>query len=428
MNEQRITVDYFARVEGEAALDIKAKDGKVTDVLLNVVEPPRFFQGFLVGRHYSDVPDMVARICGICPVSHELTAILALEDAMGVTVSPAVSQMRKLLAVAQTIQSHVLHIYLLAAPDFLGYESALAMVPDHLPIVAQALKMKKLGNDLTAAIGGRAVHPITAVVGGFTKMPEKADLMKFIDPLKAAKDDALATVKLVATLPLPDFTRQCEHVALRDPAEFAINTGRLVSTEGLDTTAREYRQFIKEHQKPPSHTLLSSIEGRGSFMTGPLPRVNLNFDQLSKDAKQAAKETEVTFPNFNPFVSVLARAIELVHWVDESIAMIQNYEPDNGMSSFPVKAGTGAALTEAPRGTLYHSYKVDGEGMVEFADIVSPTAHNVNNMEKDLWAFAPELIKMNPEEATLKAEMAIRNYDPCFSCSAHFLKLRIQND
>lgn len=423
---KQIKVDYLARVEGEGALDIKIKDNEIESLQLRIFEPPRFFQGFLVGRKFDEVPGIVSRICGICPASHQITSIMALEDAMGIEASQQTRDLRKLLALSQYIQSHTLHVYMLAAPDFLGYESVLAMVPDYGPVVERALKLKRLGNDLTICVGGREVHPVTAVINGFTRVPSKKELEGFKERLLAAKEDVLETVKLVANFPIPDFVRECEHVALSDKDVYAINEGRLVSTEGLDIPAWQYRNHIKEKHEAHSSALHSYIVGRGSFMVGPLPRVNLNFNQLSPDAKKAARETGVEFPNFNPFYSALARAIELVDAVDQSIEIIDRLDPVEEDTSFEIKGGQGFALTEAPRGTLYHSYTINDQGIVEEADIVSPTAHNVNNMEQDLWQFVPSVLDLPHDEATLKCEMVVRNYDPCISCSAHFLKLNIE--
>jgi coenzyme F420-reducing hydrogenase alpha subunit len=422
---KQIKVDYLARVEGEGALDIQVKDNEIQSLKLRIFEPPRFFQGFLVGRKFDEVPEIVSRICGICPVAHQTTAIMALEDAMGIKVSRQTKDLRKLLVLSQYIQSHTLHIYMLAAPDFLGYESVLAMVPDYTPVVTRALKLKRLGNDLTTCIGGREVHPVTAMVNGFTKVPTKEDLTGFKKKLLAAKEDALETVKLVNSFPIPDFIRECEHVALSEKNIYAINEGNLVSTIGMNISPWQYRNHIKEKQEAYSSALHSYVVGRDSFMVGPLPRVNINFDLLSADAKKAAAETGISFPNFNPFYSALARAIELVDAIDQSMEIIDKLDPKEEDTGFEIKGGQGFALTEAPRGTLYHSYTINEQGIVEEADIVSPTAHNVNNMEQDLWEFVPRVLDLPHEEATLKCEMVIRNYDPCISCSTHFLKLDI---
>jgi sulfhydrogenase subunit alpha len=422
-----IKVDYMARVEGEASLRLEVEEGCLKEAVLDIYEPPRFFQGFLVGRRYDEVPDIVARICGICPAAHELTAIAALEEAMGIQASHQVRDLRRMLALAQNMQSHALHIYMLALPDYLGYESAIAMATDHKDAVQRALRLKKLGNDFTALVGGRAVHPVTAVVGGFTKIPARAELADLSRRLEAALEDAEATLDLVASLKLPEAAREgSEHVALRHSAEYPVNEGRLVSTGGLDCNVREYRQWIRERHVPPSHALFSEIVGRGSFLMGPLARLNLNQDRLGARAKAALVRSGHVFPDFNPFASIVARAIELIQFIDDSLWLIERYEERSEPVIHQVRAGAGAALTEAPRGTLYHSYKVDAHGIVEAADIVSPTAHNAYNMQNDLRAYAETLLSLPEPEIQLACEMMIRNYDPCFSCSAHFLKLDLK--
>jgi len=422
-----IKVDYMARVEGEASLVLEIDGMTLKKAILDIYEPPRFFQGFLVGRKYDEVPDIVARICGICPAAHELTAIAALEDAMGIQVSQQVRDLRRMLALAQDIQSHALHIYMLALPDYLGYESAVAMAADHKEAVQRALRLKKLGNDFTALIGGRAVHPVTAVVGGFTRIPTREEISAISHQLAAAAEDVEATVELVAGLKLPACSpHDPEHVALRHPIDYPVNEGRLTSNKGLDISAREYRTFVQERHVPPSHALHSHITGRGSFLVGPLARLNLNLDRLSYKAKFAMKKLGRRFPDYNPFASIVARTIELVQFVDDSIALCERYEGRPEPVIHQVRAGSGAAFSEAPRGTLYHSYKVDGMGIIEAADIVSPTAHNAANMENDIRTFVPGLLSVAEEELRLKCEMMIRNYDPCFSCSAHFLKMDVR--
>ncbi|MCL5038799.1 MAG: Ni/Fe hydrogenase subunit alpha [Firmicutes bacterium] len=425
MSSLRVKVDYLARVEGEGALDIRVHNGEIAELKLKIYEPPRFFEGFLVGRKYDEVPGIVSRICGICPASHQLTAIQAIEDAFGIKVSSQTRDLRKLLALSQWIQSHSLHIYMLALPDFLGYESVLTMAADHLPAVQRALKLKRLGNDLTALIGGREVHPVTATVNGFTSLPSKKDLKAIAERLEEARPDALETVKLCASLELPDFSWEAEHVALRSEEGYAINEGRLVSTEGLNIAPWEYRNHIKERHIPHSNALHSYIEGRGSFLVGPLARVNLNYERLSPGAQEAARAVGVNFPDFNPFRGIVARSLELYHSIEESLAIIDRLELAQEDTSYAVRAGQGFAITEAPRGSLYHSYKINEHGIIEKADIVSPTAHNVHNIEEDLRRFVPQVLDLSEEEATLKCETVIRNYDPCISCSAHFLKMRV---
>lgn len=436
MSEKRITVDYLARCEGETGLDIVVgADGQVKEAKVVVFEPPRFFEGFLVGRRYDEVNEIVARICGICPTPHELSAVQAIERAMGVEVSEQTKDLRELLALSQWIQSHTLSIYMLTAPDYAGYESVIPMagVPELLPVVQRALKLKRLGNDLTVAIGGREVHPLTVIVGGFTKIPEKAVLESIKERMIAAKEDAYETVKLTKALfdgalkrGAPNFVRECEHVAIHDPDHYAINDGRLVSTMGLNVPNWEYPKVIIEKHVPHSNAKHAIIEGRDSFLVGPLARVNLNFDQLSADAKAAAKEIGFQPVNYNPYASIMARAIEIVHSLDESIAIINRLQYKHEVPSYEVKAGESYAVTEAARGICCHGYKIDKYGIVEKADIVAPTARNVYNMEKDYFELVPMLLNEPDDEITLKCEMLIRSYDPCYSCSTHAIKVNLQ--
>ncbi|WP_258360762.1 Ni/Fe hydrogenase subunit alpha [Moorella sulfitireducens (nom. illeg.)] len=427
MTEKAIQVDYIARVEGEGALKIKVKDGNISELQLRIFEPPRFFQGFLVGRRYDEVPGIVSRICGICPASHQITAIQALEDALGIEVSQQTRDLRLLLALSQWIQSHTLHIYFLALPDFLGYESAIAMAKDHLATVQRALELKRLGNDLTMLVGGREVHPVTPAVGGFTSVPGRQELQAIGERLAVARADALATIDLVASLSVPSLERDTEHVALSSTGDYAVNGGRLVSTKGLNIPAWQYRSHIKERHLEHSNALHSYIEGRSSFLVGPLARVNLNLDKLTPAARKIAREIGV-FPTSNPFYSALARSIELLHSIDACLALIDGLDPRPDNVPYTVQAGQGFAITEAPRGVLYHSYRLNNQGLIEEADIVTPTAHNVASMEEDLRVFAPGVLDLPLEEATLKCEMVIRNYDPCISCSIHFLRLEIERE
>ncbi|EEG78430.1 Ni/Fe hydrogenase subunit alpha [Dethiobacter alkaliphilus] len=425
MTNRSIKVDYISRLEGEAALDVNLVNGTIESLKLNVFEPPRFFQNFLVGRKYRELPDITARICGICPVSYQMTSINAIEHAFDVEVSEQTRLLRKLFALSQFIQSHVLHVFMLAAPDFLGYESVISMAEDFPDEVKLALDLKRLGNDITALIGGREVHPVTPRVGGFSDLPSQEALKQAAERLEAALEGGMAAAKLVGGLSVPDMSWDFTSVALSDKKEYAVNGGRLVSDNGLDIDPADYREFLHEAHVSPSHALHSSLSGN-SFLVGPLARVNLNFDRLSGKAKEAAALTGVSFPSKNPFHSVDARVAELVHSIEESLEIIDALgKPVPEKNGYIVRPGCGAAITEAPRGILSHSYCFNELGVVEEADIVAPTSRNVKNMEEGLRRFIPEHLDLSDEELTLKCEMYIRNYDPCFSCSVHFLKLRI---
>lgn len=420
MTEKTINVDYIARVEGQGALHIDVtKDGKIQNLQFKIFEPPRFFESFLIGRRYDEVMELTSRICGICPVAHQITALRAVENAMGIDPTDQTKDLRKLMAISAHIQSNVLSMYFLSLPDLMGYESLIAMAKNHMDIVKRALKLKKLGNDLTQIIGGRAVHPVTMIVDGFSSIPSKNKLEDFRRRLSDAKKDAFKSVDLFSNIEIPDFTRKCEHVAISNPEQYAINEGRFKSTEGLNIDEMNYREYIYEKQKPYSTALHSYVTERDSFMVGPLPRVNLNLKQMSGDAQDAAKRGGFKFPNFNPFVSHLARALEVLHYIDECIELIDRTTLKEEKPNFMCKSGFGAAITEAPRGSLYHSYTLDNNGIVRKADIVPPTSHNAYNIEKDMNGFVQTILDLPLDEITLKCEMLVRAYDPCISCSTH---------
>jgi sulfhydrogenase subunit alpha len=436
MSDRRINVDYLARMEGDGALDvIIGPNGEIKKARWEVWEPPRFFEGFLVGRRYDEIPEIAQRICGICPHAHHLSAARAIERAMGVKVSEQTVLLRELMHASDWIMSHALHIYCLAAPDFLGYESVIAMAgnPDLLPTVGQALNLKRLANDLIVMICGHEIQNRTSVVGGFTAVPTKEALQGAKERLKAAKDFAFATVKLANQLasqpPYPDLVRKTEYVSLHDNQKYALNEGRLVSSEGLDVPEWEYPQWLLETHVPGCNCKHAIIKGRDAFMAGPLSRMNNNFDQLSADAKAAAKEIGFAAPCYNPFMSVVARAVELVNSIDVAIALIDELgEPKYEEPSFEVKAGESYAVTEAPRGICCHGGRIDKDGICQKWDIVAPTARNVYNLEKDFEAFVPKLLDLSDEDLKLKCEVMIRNYDPCQSCATHSIKVNLKRE
>jgi len=424
MNKDReIQVGYIARVEGQGSLEIRVSSGNIEELRLDIFEPPKFFEAFLIGRHCSEVHELTSRICGICPVPHQITALRAIENALGIDVSEQTRDLRRLMNYGCHIQSHILNLYFLAAPDYLGYESIFSMAKEHLATVKRALKLKKLGNDLIELVGARAIHPTSAMVNGFTKIPDKEDMESMRKKLADAKQDAYDTVEFFSSLKIPKFTRKSEHVALSTSEEFAINEGSLVSTEGMRIEENEYREYIKESQVDYSWAKHSQVVGRGSFLVGPLARVNLNFDRLSDDARKLAKEIGFEVPNFNPFMSHMARALEVINAVDDCIKIIDRIPLREEDRSYEVRSGTGFAVTEAPRGILYHGYEIGDDGGVKKADIVTPTAHNARNIENDLRELVPAIADLTDEEATLRCEMLVRAYDPCISCSVHYVNL-----
>lgn len=425
---KRIKVDYMARVEGEGGLDIITENGQITHLELRIFEPPRFFEAFLQGRSYHEAPDITARICGICPVAYQMSSVHAMEKILGITISPEIRALRRLLYCAEWIESHALHVYLLHAPDFLGYESAIAMAadPDLKPAVERGLRMKQIGNRLLALIGGREVHPISPCVGGFYRAPHRRELLAFKEDLAWGLQAAIDTVAWTAGLSFPDFTADYEFVSLSHPDEYPMNEGRVVSSGGLDITMEEFEEYFVEEHVAHSTALHAHRLGGGSYQVGPLARVNLNLELLSPAARQALGQSGLPFPNNNPFVSIVARSLEMVHAFEEAWQIIDSYEPPSpSQVTAKPRAGVGCHITEAPRGSLYHRYRLDEAGLIQEAHIRAPTSQNLKRIEADLRAFAPAVLDLPLEEATWQCEQLVRNYDPCISCSAHFLKLNV---
>jgi len=424
-----IRVDALARVEGEGALYVRIADGAVRDVRLSIYEPPRFFEAFLRGRSYAEAPDITARICGICPVAYQMSACHAMEDAFDVAVGGQLRALRRLIYCGEWIESHTLHVYMLHAPDFLGYAGAVEMAREHEEIVRRGLQLKKVGNDIIDLVGGRSVHPINVRVGGFYRVPTVAELKALVDRLRWAREAALETVRWVAAFAFPDFEQPYEFVALRHPEEYPFNEGRLVSSGGLDIAAGEFDDNVEELQVEHSNALHATLKGRGSYFVGPLARYNLNFEQLRPIARQAAREAGLGPTCRNPFKSIIVRAVEVVHACDEALRIIEEYEPPPEPAA-PVRprAATGYGCTEAPRGSLYHRYTLAEDGTILDAKIVPPTSQNQATIEADLRRFVGERIDVPKPDLTWQCEQAIRNYDPCISCATHFLTLDIDRE
>ncbi len=422
-----IQVSYLTRAEGESALHIKMRDGEVQELRLEIFEPPRFFESFLRGRDSREAPDLTARICGICPVAYQMSTVHALEPIFGITIDPAVRELRRLYLCGEWIESHALHIHMLAAPDFLGCDSILTLAEKNREAVERGLRIKKVGNAIIAALGGRSVHPIGACIGGFTRVPGRTELANLREQLLRIRDDAIGCVQWVSGFDLPAVERDIEFVSLRHPNEYPMNEGRIVSSEGMDAAVNDFDDFFDEEQVPYSNALHCKVKGRGAYFLGPLARMNLNFDRLGSDVAAAARATRIAWPSSNPYTSIVARAVEVLYAVDEALRIIDAYQPPAAPSaSFEMSAGIGRAITEAPRGSLYHAFETDEKGLIRSARIVPPTAQNQARIEADLRALVPELMQHPNAVATRMCETAIRNYDPCISCSTHFLKLEIE--
>ncbi|MEK4035697.1 Ni/Fe hydrogenase subunit alpha [Methylocystis sp. IM3] len=425
MTRKTIKVDLLARVEGEGALKVVVRDGKVQSAQFSIFEPPRFFEAFLRGRHFAETPDIVARICGICPVAYQMSGVHALENLLGVDVSGPVRALRRLLYCGEWIESHVLHIYMLHAPDFLGYDGGVQMARDHGAAVTRGLQLKKVGNEILQLLGGREIHPVNVRVGGFHRAPRKRELRPLAERLKWARDAAVETARWVATFDFPERERDYVFVALRHATEYPFNAGRIVSNRGLDISASEYDAHFAEAQVQHSTALHSYFrQGGGSYLTGPLARYNLNFDLLSPLAQDIAREIGLGATCRNPYRSIMVRAVETIYACDEALRVIETYEePDRPFTPVEPRAGVGYAATEAPRGLLYHRYRIDAQGMIEDAQIVPPTSQNQACLEEDLLDFVGGFLDLPDDELRHRCEQTVRNYDPCISCATHFLRL-----
>jgi sulfhydrogenase subunit alpha len=427
-NERVLSVAELARVEGEGSLYVRTSGNRVEEARLDIYEPPRFFEAFLRGRSYTEPPDITARICGICPVAYQMSACAAIEDACGVTPGEPVADLRRLLYCGEWIESHALHIYLLHAPDFLGYHSGIEMAADRRDLVERGLALKKAGNAIMEAVGGRAIHPVNVRVGGFYRAPARADLSGLTEPLKRALDVALDTATWVSGFDFPDHACATDDLlALVQPGTYAIERGTLVTRSGLRFSPAGFDAHVIEEHVPHSTALHAHLAGGGRYLTGPLARYALSSRWLSPLAREAARAAGLGETCDNPFRSIVVRAVETVYAVEEALRLIAAYTPPEPPAvAVPPRAGTGHGATEAPRGTLYHRYDIDAAGLITAARIVPPTSQNQAAIEADLRDFVQAHLDLDDAELTLRCEQAIRNYDPCISCSTHFLDLTVE--
>jgi sulfhydrogenase subunit alpha len=431
VTERTIAVDYLARVEGEGALHVRIHDRTVEEVELRIFEPPRFFEAFLRGRHYAEAPDITARICGICPVAYQMSSCHALERALGVSVGGALRDLRRLLYCGEWIESHALHIYLLHAPDFLGYPDAIRLAKDHPDAVKHGLALKKTGNALMRVLGGREIHPINVRVGGFYRCPSREELDALRGDLERALALAEETVRFVAGFDFPSVEEDYEFVALRHPDEYPLNEGHIVSSRGVDIDAADFGGTFEEVHVPHTHALQSVRKGGGSYLVGPLARYALNHDRLSPRAAKVASEVGLEPVVRNPFRSVVVRAVETVYACEEALRLIDRYRPpDRASVDLPPvdRPIHGMAATEAPRGILYHEYDVDPGGLIRSARIVAPTSQNQKRIEDDVRHLVGRSLDLDTAALTFACERAIRNHDPCISCATHFLTLDLVRD
>ena len=421
-----IKVEALARVEGEGAMHVEIRDGALVGVELQIYEPPRFFEAFLRGRRHTEPPDITARICGICPVAYQMSACEAIEDACGVVVDGPLRALRRLLYCGEWIESHTLHVYMLHAPDFLGYHGAIEMAADHRERVEQGLALKKVGNQIVEVLGGRAIHPLNVRVGGFYRVPTRRELQPVLDGLLRVREIAEETVRWVGAFDMPDLTYDHELVALSRPDEYAVVGGNVVSSSGLDIPVSAFLDEFAEEHVARSNALHAYRSDGTRYLVGPMARFALGYDRLSESARAAAVEVGLGPDDRNPFRSIVVRAVEVLHAVDEAIGLIEAYEPPD-QPAVPVepRAGVGHGVSEAPRGLLYHRYTLDDEGFITDAVIVPPTSQNQPSIEADLFRLVEQNLDLDDDALRHVCEQSIRNHDPCISCATHFLDLTV---
>lgn len=430
MAERRIDLNLpvLTRVEGEGALRLRVKGNRIEQLEFRIYEPPRFFEKFLEGRHFSEVPDIVARICGICPVAYQVTAANALEAALAVAVDPWVREMRRLVYCGEWIQSHSLHIHLLALPDLFGCDSVITLAQKAPAAVRRGLRLQGLGNRLMRLLGGRSVHPVGLCIGGFHRAPARAVVAELCGALEDAIPQAEQLVAWLAELEQPDSLQAFTCVALQTE-RYAIEDGRLASSGGLDLAPADYPEHFTEFQQPFSTALWSHLNGQ-PYLVGPLARLNLGYRRLPDAVRDEVPDFARFFPSQNMFHSMLARGVEILWALREAVAILRRYDQPARCAVpvvSPPKAVAGAGWSEAPRGLLWQRYEVDPAGLITAARIVPPTSQNQARIAADLLHSLSTLgLHCEDSELRLHSERVIRNYDPCISCATHFLRLELE--
>ena len=421
---ENIKLNHITKIEGHARLDLQVEDGKLKTCHLGSIEGSRYFEGLLKGRHWYDAPEITSRICGICSTAHGIASVMAMEATLGIEATEQTKILRDLQCLGERFRSHATHLYFLALPDFLGYESALAMAPKYKKELERALRLVKLGNDLTTAISGRVMHQVATCVGGYTHYPTQEELDHFKRLLIDAEEDIYATAKLFASLKVPPFEAKVPSLSLVRKGAYPINYGQIKVGNRI-FNQEEYAAVIKEYHEPYSDANFVVIEGK-DYYVGSLARINNNWEFLHPKAKNFLESVGFQRPTYNPYLNNLCQAAELIHHREEAIEILDKLKikPEDVIKP-KVRAGHGIAVTEAPRGTLWHEYEIDEQGLITRANIVTPTAQALLNMQSDVRKHVQELldIKAEKDKIITEVEKLIRNYDPCFSCATHFLEV-----
>ena len=428
MTQLNINVNQVSRIEGHGNIVLRATDGKIEELKWVVTESPRLFEAMLRGRYYDDVAHIASRICGICSIAHSTASIRATEAAFGVQLSEQALRLRKLLYNAELLESHVLHAYFLALPDFVGAGSVIPLVSTHQEAVLRALRLKKLAYNMAEMLAGRKTHPISLMVGGFARLPDMTEFKSIRNRLEAALVDLDETVKLFKTVKFPDFERETEYIALTDPAEYAFISGEIASSDTGVTPVDKYLEVTNEFCVPHS-TAKYTRNKRDAYMVGALARFNINHAQLLPLARKSAAELGLTAPCYNPFMITAVQVVESLHAAEDSLHIMDDILSRGLKDETPsvkVRAGRGVGVVEAPRGILFHDYTYDKNGILTQANCIIPTNQNHNNIQKDMEALVPQILNRSEDEIRLTLEMLVRAYDPCVSCSTHLLNVKLK--
>jgi coenzyme F420-reducing hydrogenase alpha subunit len=426
---RKITLNHLTRIEGHAHLVIDKKAGKIESCRLEVVESPRFFEALLKGRHFSDIAPIVARVCGVCSISHTMASLMATEDALGIEPDPRAQVLRQLLSQGEILQSHLLQLYFMAAPDYLGVPSIFQLLTQRSDIFNRALRLKRTANRICEVVGGRAVHPVTTAIGGFSALPEASELKQLRQQLVDALPDLEATVELFADFDFPEFSRPTEQVCLKQSGQYPLHARRVISSCGIDQSVAQFKASIDEYIVPHSTAKMARTE-RGHYSVGALARVKNSYLRLSPMAKKVATALRMDTETDNPFHGLKARLIEVIHFVEEAIHAIDDLLLHSftraRATAMPKGGGQGVAAVEAPRGLLFHAYSYDSDGLLESADCIIPTAQNLASIEADIESLLPAMLDLPDEQLKQRVETLIRSYDPCLSCSTHQLRVAIK--
>lgn len=428
MSNVRIDIHHITRVEGHGNVVVDVQNGELKQCDLQIVETPRFFEAMLRGRPFQDASHITSRICGICAVGHATASLRATEKALGVQLSEQTQLLRRLNFLGEMLDSHVLHAYMLVAPDFLNVGSVIPLAKTAPEVVLRALRLKKLAGDTCKIICGRHTHPIAMVVGGFSHFPTAADLYALRERYLAARADVAATVELFQTLPIPQFERDTEFIALHNPPHYGFIDGEIASTDGGVWPVEQYRDVTNETLLPHS-TAKHAAHQRESYMVGALARFNVNYDLLHPVALQAADALGIRPVCINPYMNTVAQVVEIAHCVEEGIQLIDELLRREVAWEEPARparlSGVGVGSCEVPRGILFHEYAIE-DGVIVGANCIIPTGQNLANIELDMRALVPTILDRPQPEIAHSLEMLVRAYDPCISCSTHLLRVEFE--